>query len=740
MPTPPSVFKPGLKINDWILKEMVASDVESERWLAFNTKTNQTGTIRLIHPQEMLATGDYDFSQTNVNIETAATTLFHPGSTIDHWLLLQNIASGNTAEVWRAQHQDGGQTVALKVCVTEDPERIAGFKHEKNVLEHCSNIKGVTPILEHNESWYAFPLVTPIRQLLRPDTPLPTLVQTVLNAGEVIKMLAQHDVLYRDIKLDHFCELDGQFMLIDFGSAIYPASKIAKTNYIETEFPCHVARALAKLLQYLLQKIHLHPPHLMAIAKKFRDIDNDANALHSFCAALAQWLSGPATSQSDIDTLQTALKHYQQQEFEPAKILCNNVLDNDPNCSDALHLLGVIALAEQKMRAAIDYLQQAIEVNSLQADYYNSLGSVYLKQHRHRHAIDWFRQALSINPKHDKAYNNLVMAQVHWQEKAKARQSQRLARKYQRPKLYRHHADLSEYELKRLTNACQSKVQIISQCETRVLAQTHAAQPKNTDSYATISWDQYFFDLSVGAYRTCWDFDRRPYRSRTWHYTFKNLAIIDEILQNTQREVTVLDVGCSSGYFRRFLEGNISIHDARKIFYWGIDIRPDVMHRAVHNVKDIESGAWGNFTPALFLLHDASEGMPFYDEQFDYVVCFEFIKYLPVAQGRALLQELQRVLKPNGRLYISTTLNSTRTGFIESLSAQAFQQSLKDEGLQVMQCFGSQAQWHELQPNLDLADPTIQKIVDYYPPEIAAAILSPLYPESASQHVYHCLK
>jgi predicted SAM-dependent methyltransferase len=86
---------------------------------------------------------------------------------------------------------------------------------------------------------------------------------------------------------------------------------------------------------------------------------------------------------------------------------------------------------------------------------------------------------------------------------------------------------------------------------------------------------------------------------------------------------------------------------------------------AAHQVRKLHLGAGGNrldgwlnsdyFPKVEGVLHlDARGRFPFADAQFDYVFSEHMIEHLAFAKGAAMLKECHRVLKPGGRVRIST--------------------------------------------------------------------------------------
>ena len=93
----------------------------------------------------------------------------------------------------------------------------------------------------------------------------------------------------------------------------------------------------------------------------------------------------------------------------------------------------------------------------------------------------------------------------------------------------------------------------------------------------------------------------------------------------------ILDVGAGSGEMARKLKAfghETAMCDCLPAFQWA----------------DHDAGA---YTPC-----DLTEGLPYPDQSFDYVICLEVIEHME--NPLALCRELKRVLRKGGRLFIST--------------------------------------------------------------------------------------
>lgn len=106
----------------------------------------------------------------------------------------------------------------------------------------------------------------------------------------------------------------------------------------------------------------------------------------------------------------TALREYQSQRIEAAKELLDRILLLQPDHSEAIHLLGMIAHGERQFDQALEMLRHAIEIKGDDATYYASLGLVLADRGEFTSAIDSYLTAIRLDPEYADAYFNLGIA------------------------------------------------------------------------------------------------------------------------------------------------------------------------------------------------------------------------------------------------------------------------------------------------------------------------------------------
>ncbi|MGA1869741.1 MAG: tetratricopeptide repeat protein [bacterium] len=122
-------------------------------------------------------------------------------------------------------------------------------------------------------------------------------------------------------------------------------------------------------------------------------------------------------------TSESAQRHGQTDSLKNAEKLYESVLKDDPNNTDALHSLAIIAYQRGKQKIAADLLGRAIANNPREPNFYNSLGLVCAACGKHDEALRAFHMAVSIKSDYTDAYYNLGCAlknQGHLSEAAQS--------------------------------------------------------------------------------------------------------------------------------------------------------------------------------------------------------------------------------------------------------------------------------------------------------------------------------
>ena len=115
-------------------------------------------------------------------------------------------------------------------------------------------------------------------------------------------------------------------------------------------------------------------------------------------------------NKSSIDIgseLTKALQYYQTGKFNKAEEIYKKILEIDPDHSESLHLLGVIARKVGKNNIAMNLIKKAIRLNPGNPFYYNNLGNTFKNQGMFNEAIASYNKALKIKPDLSEAYYNL---------------------------------------------------------------------------------------------------------------------------------------------------------------------------------------------------------------------------------------------------------------------------------------------------------------------------------------------
>ncbi len=97
--------------------------------------------------------------------------------------------------------------------------------------------------------------------------------------------------------------------------------------------------------------------------------------------------------------LNTGLAHHQAGRFDEAERIYREILASDPDCADALHLLGLIDAVRGNHQEALRRIRQAIRLSPAMAVYHSNLGRLYRETNRLREAEAAYRDATRLDPR-----------------------------------------------------------------------------------------------------------------------------------------------------------------------------------------------------------------------------------------------------------------------------------------------------------------------------------------------------
>lgn len=217
----------------------------------------------------------------------------------------------------------------------------------------------------------------------------------------------------------------------------------------------------------------------------------------------------------------------------------------------------------------IKLLKHMIQDEPNNASFYHLLGKLYLAENKHQEAEQYLRQAITINPGYFLSYFDLSQCLVEQDNKVEAEVMLHKGKALYQKSLNKDIVFTTK-EKDILFDALNVDVEMIEQHEKKIVVRGTLDPDLKTDSFMTRSWDTYFSDLSFGRYRDVIQNNEKRWYMRAWHFSFKNIALVEALMKHKQEQLFVLDIGCSTGYLRRFLEGNVDIHTKPKMYYWGV--------------------------------------------------------------------------------------------------------------------------------------------------------------------------
>lgn len=117
--------------------------------------------------------------------------------------------------------------------------------------------------------------------------------------------------------------------------------------------------------------------------------------------------AAPSSAAAALAQFNQALEHHQAGRLAEARVIYEKILAQDKRHSDSLHLLGMVAYAENDLETAESLIKQALKLQPKADMYHGNLGNVLRAQKRFDEAVEQYRKALRLNPKNALACSNL---------------------------------------------------------------------------------------------------------------------------------------------------------------------------------------------------------------------------------------------------------------------------------------------------------------------------------------------
>jgi tetratricopeptide (TPR) repeat protein len=96
--------------------------------------------------------------------------------------------------------------------------------------------------------------------------------------------------------------------------------------------------------------------------------------------------------------LQLAIQHHNAGRLRDAEVIYRQILAQQPNHPDALHLLGVLAHQAGQLDTGIDLIRRAIAIKSTSPEYFSNLGNALREKGLIEDAIEAHRAGLRLRP------------------------------------------------------------------------------------------------------------------------------------------------------------------------------------------------------------------------------------------------------------------------------------------------------------------------------------------------------
>ncbi|MFB9924956.1 protein kinase [Amycolatopsis halotolerans] len=160
------------------------------------------------------------------------------GETVDprelYRLSARPLGKGGYAQVWRAEHKESGQEVALKRALQKS-DAYSRIKREIQAQQSLAH-PNIMPIHDHDPGfrWYTMPVAEGTLEKLRNYLDEEVLMSILLNLADALDIAHKQELIHRDISPSNILALSGgstgkfRWVLADWGMVRHPPEMVSK--------------------------------------------------------------------------------------------------------------------------------------------------------------------------------------------------------------------------------------------------------------------------------------------------------------------------------------------------------------------------------------------------------------------------------------------------------------------------------------------------------------------------------
>lgn len=252
---PSGGFVPGMKVQEFTLIKWLQTDEQGEKWLVKSPA----------HPL-----GVSVYLKRSIEVKQGFRALpdrgLKQGMIFGAWQLKHFVTRATTAELWEVKKNQDSQKCIIKIGTSDQPERVKQVIHEIGLLNRLENFSGTVSLLDYNIQpegtypWFVMPWTDNVKEFLGPASNEIKINAAVQSFITLVKQLAQQNVYYPDIQLEHMRYEQDKAVLIDWGNAIYPADKFIVNGHLLKPNSQVVAEQVLNILAELYQHFQLKMP------------------------------------------------------------------------------------------------------------------------------------------------------------------------------------------------------------------------------------------------------------------------------------------------------------------------------------------------------------------------------------------------------------------------------------------------------------------------------------------------